>query len=801
MIVMQEIQRVSMYLQLFHKSRLGAALMAALCHAPFALAGDASADLPEVVIKGGKRAVPANLPSTTEAVTATQIAENINAVTSAETLNYLPSMHVRERYIGDRNGILVMRVNSSISSAQTIVYADDLLLSNFLNNSFSTPPRWGMVAPEEIARVDVMYGPFSALYPGNSAGGVVLMTTHMPDQFEAHVKVDVFGQRFKLYSTDQQLNGTHASASFGNRSGDWAFWLSADHLDNHGQAQTFGAAVSKAIPAGAPAFTSVTGENRDIDTSGNPRIITSAIGADHTVQENDKLRLAYDISAQVRATYTLGLWQNKSNTGVASYLQDGNGSAVFNTNTSGTGAGRYVKFAGDPNYYTLSGTSPGFSESEHWMHGLALKSNTRGKWDWEAVASLYTQNRDISRSASNTGSLYDSGSGPVRPGGIITVADGTRWYNLDLRGEWRPDGGMQGRHQFSFGYHTDRYVLKSVTSAVAGDWLFGSAAATPSSNSFGKTATQALYLQDAWRFQPDWKLVAGGRLEQWRAFDGSNFNAANVMQYQHVTYASRSSTDFSPKLSLSFQATPEWTWRGSLGKAVRYPTVAEIFQVISLPNNVKQNDPNLKPEKVLAGELAAQRTLQGGMLRSSLFWEDKRDALIAQTDTTVVPNLSSIQNVDRIRTYGVEEALEMSELWLPGLDLTASVTYAKSTILSDSRNPGLAGTDQPRIPDWRATVVASYHASDRLSASLSYRFSGRQHNALYNTTTRQYNDVHPDVYGAVSHYSVFDAKLVYKLTRQWSAALGVNNIGDFKYYVNPNPYPQRTIFASMKFDY
>ena len=53
----------------------------------------------------------------------------------------------------------------------------------------------------------------------------------------------------------------------------------------------------------------------------------------------------------------------------------------------------------------------------------------------------------------------------------------------------------------------------------------------------------------------------------------------------------------------------------------------------------------------------------------------------------------------------------------------------------------------------------------------------------------------------MSHYSVFDARLVYKVSAQWSAAVGINNIGDFKYYVNPNPYPQRTMFASMKSDY
>lgn len=135
-----------------------------------------------------------------------------------------------------------MRVNSSVASAQTTVYADNLLLSNFLNNSYSTAPRWGMVAPEEIDRIDVLYGPF-ALYPGNSAGGVVLMSTRMPERFEAHAKLDVFKQNFKLYGTDQSYNGTHGSLSIGSKSNNWSWLVNVDHLDNNGQPQTFGAAT------------------------------------------------------------------------------------------------------------------------------------------------------------------------------------------------------------------------------------------------------------------------------------------------------------------------------------------------------------------------------------------------------------------------------------------------------------------------------------------------------------------------------------------------------------------------------
>jgi iron complex outermembrane receptor protein len=188
------------------------------------------------------------------------------------------------------------------------------------------------------------------------------------------------------------------------------------------------------------------------------------------------------------------------------------------------------------------------------------------------------------------------------------------------------------------------------------------------------------------------------------------------------------------------------------------------------------------------------------MTRVSYFIEDKRDALISQTDTTVTPNLSSIQNVDQVHTEGVELAFSQRDLPIKDLDLNGSVTYTHSLITKDTRNPLLVGTVQPRIPDWRVTLVGVYHASEALSYSLSYRFSGRQHNSLFNTTNKTYNDINPDVYGAVSHYSVFDVKALYRFNRAWSGSLGINNLGDFKYYVNPNPYPQRTFFASLKYD-
>ena len=55
------------------------------------------------------------------------------------------------------------------------------------------------LSPEEISRIDVVYGPFSALYPGNSSGGVLAITTRMPEGREIHFKGLGAAQTYSLY--------------------------------------------------------------------------------------------------------------------------------------------------------------------------------------------------------------------------------------------------------------------------------------------------------------------------------------------------------------------------------------------------------------------------------------------------------------------------------------------------------------------------------------------------------------------------------------------------------------------------
>lgn len=158
---------------------------------------------------------------------------------------------------------------------------------------------------------------------------------------------------------------------------------------------------------------------------------------------------------------------------------------------------------------------------------------------------------------------------------------------------------------------------------------------------------------------------------------------------------------------------------------------------------------------------------------------------------------SSVQNIERIRTLGLEAYLEAGDVALPGLDVQASVTYADSTIVANSGYvsvPGdTIGKQQPRVPRWRASLLLSWRATDELSASFGARYGSPQYGSLNNADPNGY------AYQGFSPYFTTDLRLRWRLDRRLSAALGIDNLNNYEYW-NFHPYPQRTYIAELRYD-
>lgn len=739
------------------------------------------------------------LPNTVASITRKQIDETINVIDTEDVVKYLPSLFVRKRNNGDTQAVLQTRTWGVASSARSLVYADDLLLTALIGNDNSIgAPRWGLVAPEEIERVDMLYGPFSAQYPGNSMGGVLQITTRMPDKLEVTAKQSLSLQDFSLYGTSKLFHTEVTSASVGDKIGDFSWFLTGNYA--HGTTQPLTYVTSSSLYGWPGAYFGNT-------KSGGPATVLGSSGNLENDQVNAKLKLAYDFSPTIRATYTLGFWSNDGTSIPQSYVSGG--LQAFGA-TSGTGSiGSAAMQSFGSGYYRV--------QEKMLTNALAVKSNTGGPFDFEISASHFTYLQHDQRSPYTAAPVgYSSTGKDVR-------YNGTYWTLLDLKGILRPDGVLAG-HDISFGLHGDQFHLNNPTWLTT-NWTSGMASSYGVAASIGNgtTRTQALWAQDAWRISKEFKFTVGGRWEHWVASDGYNQSLGSINANGFGSTATASSmrpiyqptlyhTRFSPKGSLQWTPDEDWTITGSIGLANRFPTAKELYNLTTIPGatgTVVNPNPNLRPEVALSKELAVERKIGAdGSVRVSLFDEEVRDAIISQSTFVTGQNFTASQttNVDRVRNSGVEVAARKDNVLVQGLELVGSATYLNARVISDSKWAPSGGTNYdnwalsvagkrvPNVPDWRATMEATYRPDDHWAFTVAARYQGQMWTTLAN------NDIAHGVYQSFDRFFVVDTKIHYKWNKHISFDFGVDNIGNYKYFLF-HPFPQRTYTMSAKYEF
>jgi iron complex outermembrane recepter protein len=716
------------------------------------------------------------LPQKSFSTTARQIEETINLKDPEDAVKYMPGLFVRKRNDGDNQAVLATRTWGLNSSARTLIYADDLLVSALIgNNNSGASPHWNVVSPDAIARIDFLNGPYAAMYPGNSIGGILLITTKMPDKFEATVKETVSVQPWQQYDTKNTYVTTQTTASVGDRKGAFSWLFSVNLLDGYMQPLTY--TTNGSAPAGT------TGTIAALNKQG---VVADVVGTGaliHTQQTTANLKLAYDFSPTVLGTYTLGLWNNDQTSNPQTYLK-----------SSATGAptfGGVASFAS--NEYTWNQT--------HMSNAVSLRSDTKGLFDFDLSASSYNYLQDIEL---NPYTVTSTGVG-YSQNGKITRNDGTNWQNADGRFIWRPFG-FDGAQEISYGIHGDRYYFDNPTYA-ASVWNNSSTGTGQLySDGLGETRTGALWAQDAWKFAPGLKLTLGGRLENWRAADGFNVNtvassAGVITSTTALNQPELTSTNFSPKASLSFDPNKDWNITANFGEAYRYPTVTELYQNITVNGLATFANPNLTPEQDINGELNVERKWVDGRIRMTLFDERTNNAIISQTNLATNPTTgaqvptTTIGNVAAIRMAGAELSADKDNVAIKGLQLFGSVTYVDSRILSDptwaGTNPltGLpdtvVGNRVPYVPDWRTKLGFTYRPDEHWAWTVAGRYSGKQFSTLDNT------DIISHVYGAFDDYLVVDSKVHYAATKNFSIDFGIDNVFNEQYFLF-HPFPGRT---------
>lgn len=692
----------------------------------------------------------------------------VNAFNVEDLMKYAPNFFVRKRFAGDSNGVPGFRGTHSTQSARALVMVDGFVVSNFLGNSFGFAPKWGAVGPGEVAQFDIVYGPYSSRYTGNSMGGIINISTREPEGTEAFVTTQGFVQPYRQYDTDESYAGYSAEAGLGwkQKDGPFSLRLTSRYFRNEGHPMSW---YFLAPATGTAAGIAVTGAVIDpealtrVPVTSEPAPIFAAQSPADITQSQYKLKVGYDdggLKAQALFIYWYNLDRQYA---PESYLRDASGNPVFEGRVSTLGR-------------TWNAAGANFSRTarEEYLAGLKIEYPV-GPF----AARLNLSTYQIASSEALTSNGYVAGLN--RGAGTLAQQGPTGWYTADLQLEHKAD-----RFEIALGgnanlYETDQSRFNVTNWRTATNPIF-------TSQTFGKTRQLGVWSEARLKPANDITLTAGLRYDSWRAFDGGLGRVGGNGQPVFNRYASRTDDALSPSLGLEAELGPDTTAQLSLALATRFPTVGELFQG-SLNGdgsfNVNSFDPNLRPEKSRDANLIIAHDFGLAKLTGSLFYQRVEDTIFSFAgfnQNGVIT--SSFKNIDLTRQYGIELIAEAHDWPVEGMSIEANAALNKAMTIRNAALPASEGVFFPRIPRWRLNGNMRYDVTDKVQLALGARYASRPNTNLEGTQRG-------DTFGYTSELFALDARVNWQLPTGFRLSAGIDNLTNDKAWVF-HPYPQRT---------
>jgi len=682
----------------------------------------------------------------------------INAINAEDVIRYAPNLIVRKRFIGDANSTLSFRNMHTQQTPRALVTVDGFLISDFLGADFVTAPKWAVLASDDIARAEIIYGPTSARYSGNSLGGTLELVTQDITENAVRLNAQTIFQRYKYYGTDEDLFGyaidgqadlrlnDRGGVSFGYR-----------HFENEGQPMQW-----RTVATGTP--------------YASQAIVDDALGFPLRIASQDSIVDSSENQFRLRGQYDLGAgWQLR---GLAALLID---------NEITTEPKSFLRNAsGDPTFIGIAGINRGLSESSELLAGLGLKG-TAGDWNIDITASHFALLKDRSRTSDPVNIV----TGVIPDSGIVSDQD-AHWTSLEAAAD-----RSAGRHALSFGASYAGYHGQSRT-RTSPDWRAATNLADRSASG-GETQLIGLFAEDAISLGNGLTATLGLRWESWKAQKGFLENDG-----KRVDYASRSDDAWSPKFALSWRPDDATEIVASAAWATRFPTIGELYQagLISYGPNVGQIDlggfdPDLKPEKGFDLQLTVSRQLGNVKITLSGYRQAVDDTLFSQlllvptaADPDVIVSQSLITNIGEVETWGVDFIVAAEDIIVPGLDLDANLSWIDAEITKNPLNPILVGNHFPRVPEWRANASLRYRVSSMFDLAANVRHQNTPERNIENSSNSRC-----DTFYCVSPFTFVDLKGTAHLGPV-DLSLGVDNLLDERAFVF-HPYPGRTFVLSL----
>lgn len=242
----------------------------------------------------------------------------------------------------------------------------------------------------------------------------------------------------------------------------------------------------------------------------------------------------------------------------------------------------------------------------------------------------------------------------------------------------------------------------------------------------GQQHSLGAYAQASRWLWPRVALAGALRADGWQHVNGQLQQALGDGTDTTTFFADRSDLELSPRVGVVIKASDQLTWRHSIYRAFRAPTLNELYRPFQVGSVLTAANPALRPEIVWGGELGPQVTVNALSARATAFW-NKLWSPIGNI-TLAEPNADGAtrqrQNLGVARTMGMEIELQ----WRPSATWSATLgyTFVDSEVLEAPAQPALIGKQLAQDPRHRAVASLVYAAPHVITLSADLRYSSDQ---------------------------------------------------------------------------
>ena len=282
----------------------------------------------------------------------------------------------------------------------------------------------------------------------------------------------------------------------------------------------------------------------------------------------------------------------------------------------------------------------------------------------------------------------------------------------------------------------------------------------------GEQLFAGAFAEDTWSVSPNTILAGALRVDHWELFDGVRRETVratgSVLTESH--FADRDGNDINGRLGARVKPTQALALRGAVYTGFRVPTLNELYRPFRVGNDVTSPNPELKPEHLIGGEVAAEWQATPTFRMTGTGFLNRMEDAVSNVTLSVGPSgvMRQRQNVDLVMAPGFEGTAEWQII--SSLRVKGSYLFTHPTI-ERAADPALRGKLLAQTPENVFTGGIEWTPTAKWTVNGQLRYTDRQFEDDQNSRV-------------LAPFTTFDVAVMYQFSQRGSAAIRIENLFD-----------------------